>query len=121
VVVVAALLAAAAPFTIQAEIHAFRPCFVASGAQFDRGVWDTTIPCNGREAMVGDLEQNHLTIGMTRQEVVDLLGQPDSDDEFYSGDHTITYVMNQWLNGDWLEIDFDAGWRLTASFVHQED
>ena len=114
-VVVAALLAAAAPFTMQFEVHVFRPCFLATGAQFDRSVWDSTIPCNGRESMAGDLAQNRLKTGMTRQEVVDLLGRPDSDDQFSSGDHTITYVMNQWLNGDWLEIDFDAGWRLTGS------
>ena len=50
--------------------------------QFDSAKWkaqqDSTARNNPRAGMIGDLQQRVLQVGMTREQVVVLLGKPDT-------------------------------------------
>lgn len=77
-------------------------------------------PCNGRRAMADDLENSYLKPGMTRQEVVALLGEPDSYEGGYASDRTIAYEMGCFIDCDWLVVEFGATWRLIDAYVYQD-
>ena len=53
-----------------------------SGRNFDRAVWmefaNDYVDDNPRGAMVQDIQQRHLVTGMSRAEVIELLGEPES-------------------------------------------
>ena len=70
--------------------------------------------------MVDDLKANYLKVGMAREDVVRLLGVPDISYYAGAGDpNTIEYHLDGQLYGTYLEIDFDAAWRLTEVHVLQ--
>jgi DNA-directed RNA polymerase subunit RPC12/RpoP len=57
------------------------PIFHGNRRQFDRVVWQSHTndpsPENPRSQMLGDLQRQHLRIGMTKQQVHHLLGSPE--------------------------------------------
>lgn len=70
--------------------------------------------------MVDDLVAYHLRVGMTRDEVVALLGQPDRVSEgTYQGDRTLEYDMGGWMDPNWLAIEFDDDRLLIKAFWYQ--
>lgn len=88
--------------------HVFSPPF--DDRPFDRGVWiknyDNQHPDNPRVEMISDLENNYLRKGVTRKQVVELLGKPDRRDE----KHVISYLVGmQGFVSDpgQLELEFD--------------
>jgi hypothetical protein len=117
---VAALLVALTPLAIHYELQALRPCLAPASALFDREVWSSRFPCNGRRAMADDLENSYLKPGMTRQEVVALLGEPDSYEGGYASDRTIAYEMGCFVDCEWLVVEFDATWQLKDAFAYQD-
>ena len=71
--------------------------------------------------MADDLVGSHLPIGMTRDEVVALLGQPATSYEgTYQGDRTLAYDMGGWMDTNWLVIQFDEDWFLSKAFWYQD-
>jgi len=71
--------------------------------------------------MADDLVASHLPVGMSRDEVVALLGQPAT---LYEGanqaDRTLAYDMGGWMDTNWLVIEFDGDWLLTKAFWYQD-
>ena len=95
-----------------------------AGRDFDRNVWDqfadVYVSDNPRASMLADLRENYLTIGMTKQAVVDLLGEP----EFKHAGDVYWYVVGMWsgsrMDQDALHIYFDNNGNLsnTACVQH---
>jgi len=76
------------------------PIFQSNSRQFDREVWQAntndTTPENPRLQMLGDLQRQHLKIGMTKQQVHHLLGSPDQQ----TATTDIYQVGTAWLSLD---------------------
>ncbi len=65
--------------------------------------------CNNREPMVTDLIQNHLKIGISKSEVLNILGEPDNIDEkknIYSYEYFIKYRGIDPCEIKYLNIEF---------------
>lgn len=87
-----------------------------AGRSFSREVWrefhDSSDPDNPRASMVASLKRRHLKSGTTREEVIELLGEPDMarKPEMYE------YNLGMWsgfrMDYDGLQIHFDEGGRL---------
>lgn len=110
-------------------------------SSFNRAVWfeDATLDCGGnrRAGMVEDILQRSLNHRMTRQQVVDLLGKPESefDNTMIAGDsggrftpedkhahHILVYYLGEelggvdhgrWIDRAWLDLHFDASGHFT--------
>ena len=90
-----------------------------SGRNFDRAVWmefaNDYVDDNPSGAMVQDIQQRHLVTGMSRAEVIELLGEPES--VYQNGD--FSYIVGMWsgfrIDHDGLEIYFDQHGKLTDS------
>ena len=54
---------------------------VGCSSSFDASLWraqaGSTANDNPRSAMVVSLEKNHMSLGMSREQITDLLGEPD--------------------------------------------
>lgn len=66
-----------------------------------------------RLAMLSDLEQNYLRIGMDRQSVIEMLGEPDS----IRDSSTVYYLGGSpyGIDSELLTIEFDANGVLASS------
>ena len=74
-----------------------------------------------RLQMLDDLRSNHLFVGMTRSEVLDLLGPPDWPQEDSAS--TIVFCLGPegWFfptQSQWLGVDFDSDGRLASTRVY---
>ena len=88
-----------------------------SGRTFDRELWhhfhENDDPDNPRASMVASLKSKHLRPGLSRQQVTNLLGEPDvaKTPEMYE------YNLGMWsgfrIDYDGLQIYFDAQGQLT--------
>jgi outer membrane protein assembly factor BamE (lipoprotein component of BamABCDE complex) len=69
--------------------------------------------------MADDLRKNHLYSGMTKKQVLELLGEPD----FEKQSHVFKYVLGGWsgfrIDYDSLDIYFDSAGRLTKTRIVQ--
>jgi SmpA / OmlA family len=89
-----------------------------AGRSFDRKLWHEfnkiDDPNNPRASMVASLQRRHLKLGMTRDQVVNLLGEPDmaKTPEMYE------YNLGMWsgfrMDYDGLQIYFDKKGRLSS-------
>jgi len=75
---------------------------------FDRELWiinyDNYHPDNPRAEMIYDLKRNHLRAGMTRGEVIKLLGKPDRRNKR----HFISYLIGmQGFVADPGQLEFE--------------
>ena len=81
---------------------------------FDRSVWldelairDEPYP---RQQMLSDLLANHITMGMTRSDIVYLLGEPTETTHFQSYD-LVYWVGSEpgliSIDSEWLVFDFE--------------
>jgi hypothetical protein len=96
------------------------PC-LGFGLGFDANTWASTDLCNARLTMVDDLVTNHLPDGISRDEVVALLGEPNTAyDGTNQGDRTIAYDMGGWMDTNWLVVQFDDDWLLITAFWYQD-
>ena len=82
------------------------------GGRFDSSVWmaDAADACTevadgDRAAMVGDLMEHHLRAGMTKKEVLALVGRPHQHD-----DRAWSYGMG--VDCEFLHLHFDGNGRL---------
>ena len=90
---------------------------------FDKEIWHTyhnsTDQDNPRGNMADDLRKNHLYSGMTKKQVLELLGEPD----FEKQSHVFKYVLGGWsgfrIDYDSLDIYFDSAGRLTKTRIVQ--
>lgn len=88
-----------------------------AGQSFDRAVWhkfhNNHEPDNPRASMSKDLRRRYLRQGLTKQEVVKLLGEPDMN----KSDNMYEYNLGMWsgfrIDYDGLQIHFDAEGRLS--------
>lgn len=88
---------------------------------FDQEAWraqhNSSDPDNPRGKMVADLQRRCLRKGMTRQEVLDLLGEPD----FAKEPTLFMYNLGAWsgfrIDYDTLDVHFDTDGRLTHTAV----
>jgi hypothetical protein len=92
---------------------------------FDRQVWlsakhDQDCP---RGPMAGNLIRAHLKPGARREQVISLLGKPDSEDRSEAGALVYRYYLGNWsgfrMDGDYLDVIFDASGRVTGAFTWQ--
>jgi hypothetical protein len=92
-----------------------------AGEPFVAETWRSADPASGeRLAMVDDLLQNHLRVGMPRAEVVALLGEPGPGDSSTchaapppNADETLCYTLGVDLDPYTLLLSLDDG-RLIA-------
>ncbi|QDT74577.1 hypothetical protein [Lacipirellula limnantheis] len=79
---------------------------------FDKEVWGANAKSmdadNPRASMCRDLLTNHVQVGMSRQTIEQMLGQPDGGET----NDTSTYILGMWsgmrMDCDVLEIEFDT-------------
>lgn len=92
--------------------------------QFSAAAWHGDAP-GARAAMVGSLLGNHLRPGLTRDEVIGLLGYPESFGSGAAWDRVYLYNMGNeadwpWRMDDvWLAIRFDARGRVSRCWFVQ--
>jgi len=90
-----------------------------SGRSFDRKIWlefaDDYVDDNPRASMIRDLQKEHLQVGMSRTEIIELLGEPET--KFENSD--FSYIVGMWsgfrMDHDGLELYFDQNGNLTDS------
>ena len=67
-----------------------------SGRKFDRNLWaefaNDWIDDNPRGAMVQDIQKQHLKAGMSKADVIELLGEPETVQQ--NGD--FSYIVGMW-------------------------
>ncbi len=87
----------------------------AQDIPFDRVAWQAPhSPADVRCRMQRDLEKNHLRIGMTRAEVVALLGDGGATKQRLS--YALGFCHPFGVDGYTLELDFDAEDKLIRVF-----
>lgn len=69
--------------------------------QFDSKIWQTCSNHNIRYAMQGDLLKRHSVIGMSRDQLIELLGKPDGESKT-----ELSWDLGQHLGADDSAIDF---------------
>lgn len=95
---------------------------------FEAGLWKgyDNFPSqeNPRTSMLRDLEANHLKPGMTRAQVVALLGPPsDTLDRVANGGYYLTYSLGGYKRSfgySYYQVYFDASGRYTHSKVQHD-
>jgi len=104
-----------------------------AGRRFDPVVWrrcsaaaTSYEPENPRARMVSDLLETRLRAGMSRQIVLDLLGDPD-ERSTYDEVRWLTYYIGGYSGGpvlagyDYLDIEFDEAGALRTAKVRTSD
>ncbi|MHB9025756.1 MAG: hypothetical protein ACYC7E_16570 [Armatimonadota bacterium] len=101
--------------------------------KFDRQVWIADAKSHNRDSprgkMAEDIIRNHLHKGLTKQQVVTLLGEPEETDNgtLYpnaqkNSTHNI-YYLGQWsgfrVDYDCLHVVFDEDGKLTEAWIIQ--
>jgi hypothetical protein len=100
---------------------AFGGCLLPRGDSFDARTWQSADPysaCSARYEMVDDLLANHLTVGMTRTEVMGLLGGAASEDELAmagSRPGDLVYGTGCEIDCFWLVVEFGPDNQLTVA------
>jgi hypothetical protein len=82
---------------------------------FVQQVWVQADPdgeCGARYGMVDDLLANHLSPGMTKAEVITLLGAPEDPD--------YGYMLGCWIDCDWVTVEFTADDRVREAYRYQD-
>ena len=82
---------------------------------FVQQVWVEADPdgeCGARYGMVDDLLANHLRPGMTRPEVITLLGVPQDPD--------YGYMLGCWIDCDWVTVEFGEDDRVREAYQSQD-
>jgi hypothetical protein len=85
----------------------FAPCFLPTLSSFDPVVWhiaESEEVCSRRFDMQDDLLANHLAAGMSRQEVLHLLGPPTADPTLVldDGGTELLYRTGCWIDCYWV-------------------
>jgi predicted negative regulator of RcsB-dependent stress response len=84
---------------------------------FDAALWktaDTGEQDNTRCSMQADLEQNHLNLGMTKAEVVALLGETEQTEQTLS--YYLGFCNPFGIDGMALGLEFDSNDKLTKIY-----
>jgi hypothetical protein len=102
----------------------------ASQNQFSRQIWAASSlsrlgnnPDNPRMRMANNVLKNHLRAGMSRNEVISLLGAPDEPTD--RDDQAIWYYLGGYSGGsflrgsDYLVIEFDERGKLAAKRIQK--
>jgi hypothetical protein len=77
--------------------------------------------CSFRYEMLGDLRSDRLRPGMSRADVVSLLGEPTPGGmEYFPDGDGVAYVAGCWIDCYWLVLQFNEDDRLTAADVYQD-
>lgn len=87
---------------------------------FDKTTWvqfdNSNDPDNPRGEMYEDLIENNLSKGMSKKEVIDLLGQPD----YKSEEYFLSYNLGAWsgfrIDYDSLDLEFDKDGKLVKFY-----
>jgi len=90
---------------------------------FDKEIWhayhNTLDPDNPRGNMADDLRRKHLPRGMAKEQVIELLGEP----EYEKSSQVLKYNLGMWsgirFDYDTLDIYFDSSGRLTETRIVQ--
>ena len=85
-----------------------------SGEKFDAKKWKTAdlnseMNCSLRWDMMNSLRNNHSLIGMSKKEIINLLGKPD---ESFTSEKTFRYYLgysHKGINTGSLKINFENG------------
>lgn len=120
-VVIGGILVAMVAVLMLLFASAFGGCLAPHGDDFDSGAWRSADPgsaCSARYDMVDDLLAHHLSEGMTRTEVVDLLGEGVSDEAIGMAGSEVGDLLYQTgcgIDCFWVVVEFDADDRLTEA------
>jgi hypothetical protein len=90
------------------------------GVAFDPALWrtaDTGEQDNPRCLMQADLEQNHLKLGMTKAEVISLLGEPERAEQTTS--YYLGFCNPFGVDAVALGLEFDSNDKLTRIYSIQ--
>ena len=90
---------------------------------FDEEIWhayhNSLDSGNPRGNMADDLRKNHLRRGMAKEQVIELLGEPESE----KSSQLLEYNLGMWsgmgFDYDTLDIYFDSSGRLTETRIVQ--
>jgi hypothetical protein len=83
--------------------------------RFVQQVWVEADPdgeCGTRRGMVDDLLANYVRPGMTKAEVITLLGAPEDQD--------YGYILGCWIDCDWVTVEFSADDRVRDVYQFQD-
>ncbi len=77
---------------------------------------------DNRTAIVDDLLANYPLIGMTEQEILDLLGKHDNSSGYFNEDDRYVYCLGIErgliaIDSEWLLIDFENGYVVDYSLT----
>lgn len=94
-----------------------------AGKSFNREIWfaaagDET-PLNPRTPMVRDVMINHLSAGMSREDVINILGQPDYSVESVRLRYRVGMASGFGIDDDTLDIHFSQSGKVTEYKLFQ--
>ena len=98
----------------------------ACGAKFSPSAWrSVNTGLNSRAAMAGDLIRTDRLKGLSRQQVVSLLGEPNRPGYNYFPDSDLVYDLGPergWMSIDdeWLLIDLDRNGRVSRAQIGRD-
>lgn len=96
-----------------------RPC-VAPSESFDAAAWRTSrdaLVCSERDDMVDDLRDNHLRRGMTRSDVVTLLGDGEEAATAAAEPDDLAYKLSCYIDCSWLVVSFNDADKVATADV----
>jgi hypothetical protein len=102
-------------------ISTFAGCVLPYSDQFDPATSHSARRDDvgtARWEMADDLIANHLPIGMSRPEILTLLGPSEGDD--WWGDGTASWSIGCWIDRDLVVVEFDPAGRLERAY-HAQD
>ena len=89
-------------------------CALAPATTFDAASWrsaDGFVPCSARAGMADAVLSENLKRGMTRGDVLAVLGEPDDTDGRWE-EWDLAYAVGCFIDCNWVLIDFDETGRL---------
>ena len=88
---------------------------------FDEQTWKTAAQepqSTTRYRMHKDLLIKHLLIGLTKEEILELLGPTESDNKFADATHVSYWLAPNFLDNEWLVLEFRnnlvVGYKITS-------
>ena len=95
-------------------------CLVTPPDAFDADAWRRASRdslCSHRRDMSNDLVANHLPVGMSRPEVIALLGE---DERVAAWGNAAEYSVGCFIDCNWLVVQFDEDSKLARVFKAQD-
>lgn len=85
-------------------------CVYRAKHTFSENIWKEDI--ESRSLMVSDLQNKYSLVGMTQDQITDLLGPPNNDPGYFTQEDRYVYCLGSarsLIDREWLVIDFHNG------------